>query len=50
MNQGDLAGDRFQVIDPLFTYENGGYVRSGCFGGNFGCFGALKGSPGVMDG
>ena len=23
-NQGDLPGDRFQVIVPLFTYENGG--------------------------
>ena len=23
-NQGDLTGDRFQVIVPLFTYENGG--------------------------
>ena len=22
MNQGDLTGDRFQVIVPLFTYEN----------------------------
>ena len=23
-NQWDLTGDRFQVIAPLFTYENGG--------------------------
>ena len=22
-NQGDLTGDRFQVIVPPFTYENG---------------------------
>ena len=50
MNQGDLTGDRFQVIDPLCTYENGGYVRSGYLGGIFGCFGALRGPPGVMDG
>ena len=24
MNQGDLTGERFQVIVLLFTYENGG--------------------------
>ena len=23
-NQDDLTGDRFQVIVPLFTHENGG--------------------------
>ena len=23
-NQGDVTDDRFQVIVPLFTYENGG--------------------------
>ena len=23
-NLGNLTGDRFQVIDPFFTYENGG--------------------------
>ena len=49
-NQGDLTGDRFQVIVPHFTYENTGYVRSGYLGGVFGHFGALRGAPGMRDG
>ena len=49
-NQRDFTGDRFQVIIPLFTYENGSEVRSGYLGGIFGHFGALSGAPGVMDG
>ena len=54
MNQGDLPGDRFQVVVSLFTYENGSLVRSGYLGGIFGRFGALReslrGAPRVMDG
>ena len=49
-NQKDLTGDRFQVIVPLFTHEDGGQVRSGYLGGVFGHFGALRGAPGVRDG
>ena len=48
-NQWDLTGDRFQVIAPLFTYENGCLVRSGYLDGIFGRFGALRGAPGVTD-
>ena len=49
-NQGDLTGNRFQVIVSLFTYGNGGKVRSGYLGGIFGCFAALRGPPVVADG
>ena len=49
-NPGELTSDRFQVIVSLFNYEHGGLVRSGYLGDIFGCFGALRGAPGVTVG
>ena len=49
-NWKDLADDRFWVTVLLFTYENGGYVRSGYLDNIFGRFGALRGAPGVKVG
>ena len=46
----NLTGDRFQVIAPLFSNENGSKVRSGYLHGSFGRFGALRGAPWVTDG
>ena len=49
-NQGDFTGDRFQMINPFFTYENGSLVRAGYLGGIFGCFATLREAPVVRNG
>ena len=49
-NHRDLTEDRFQVTVSLFTHEQASKVISGYLGSIFGCFGALKGAPGDMDG
>ena len=49
-NHSNFTGDRFQVIVPLFTCENGGLLRFGYLGGILGQFGALRGAPEVTEG
>ena len=49
-NHSNFTGDRFQVIVPLFTCENGGLLRFGYLGGILGQFGALTAAPMVTDG
>ena len=49
-NQKDLTFDGFKGVVTLITHKKDGLAKSGYFDGIFGCFGALRGSPGVMDG
>ena len=49
-NLKGITGDRFQVTVPLSLHLKASKARSGYLGCIFGLFGALKGSPGVMDG